>query len=112
MNTTTPNSISNFIESQFPEFIRNEGPRFVAFVEAYYEQASQVDEAVYAARRITQNQDVDETTAVLLEYFRREFMANVPTSMLADKRLVTKHIREFYRARGSADAYRFLFRIL
>lgn len=112
MATSEYTSIASHIAAQFPEFIRNEGPRFVKFVEAYYEQASQIDEAVYAARRITENQDIDEATAVLLEYFRREFMANVPTSMLADKRLVTKHIREFYRARGSADAYRFLFRIL
>jgi hypothetical protein len=105
-------SIASHIASQFPEFIRNEGPRFVKFVEAYYDQAAQVDEAIYAARRLTENQDIDDATAVLIEYFRREFMANVPTSMLADKRHVTKHIREFYRARGSSDAYRFLFRIL
>ena len=104
--------ISSHIESQFPEFIRNEGPRFVEFLKAYYEHAEQINEAVYAARKLTSNQDIDSTTSVLLEYFRREFLANIPTNALADKRLVTKHIRDFYRARGSADAYRFLFRIL
>lgn len=112
MTTPTLTKISTHIATQFPEFIRSEGPRFVEFLKSYYEQAEQVDEAVYAARTITNNQDIDATAAVLLEYFRREFLANIPVNILADRRLVTKHIRKFYRARGSADAYRFLFRIL
>lgn len=36
-----PETISNLIESQFPEIYRDEGPNFVAFVKAYYEWLEQ-----------------------------------------------------------------------
>ena len=48
----------------------------------------------------------------LIEQFRREFLHAIPASMLVDPRLLIKHIRKFYRAKGSVDAYRLLFRIL
>jgi len=108
----TYQKISSLIKSQFPEFIRDEGPNFVAFLKHYYEHQEQSGEAGAAMRQLADNQDIDLCADALLEYFRRELMLNIPASSLADKRLVAKHIRDFYRARGSADAYRFLFRIL
>lgn len=104
--------ISPLIEQQFPEYIREEGPKFVAFVKAYYEFMETSGQAVREARKLYDTLDIDRTEDDYLEYFHRNFMDNIPRSVLADKRLLAKHIREFYRARGSQESCRFLFRAL
>ena len=101
--------LSPLIEAQFPAFIREEGPRFVSFLKAYYEFLEQSNQAVNATRSLIDYQDVDRTLDSFLEYFRREFMINIPKDVLADKRLLVKHIRDFYRTRGSKFSYDFLF---
>lgn len=104
--------ISSQIESQFPSFIREEGPNFVAFLKAYFEYLEQSGNATNAIRSLEDLQDIDRTVDNFVEYFRREFLLNIPDSALADKRLLTKHIIDFYKGRGSEESYRFLFRIL
>jgi hypothetical protein len=104
--------ISSQIETQLPGFIREEGPQFVAFMKAYFEYMEQSGKAINAARAIRDNQDIDRTIDSFVEYFRKQFMINIPKDVLANKRLLTKHIREFYRTRGSQESYRFLFRAL
>ena len=104
--------ISSQIDSQFPGFIREEGPNFVAFLKAYYEYMEQSGNVVEATRRIPDIQDIDRTVDDFIEYFRREFMINIPKNVLANKRLLAKHIREFYRSRGSQESYKFLFRAI
>jgi hypothetical protein len=104
--------ISSQIETQFPGFVREEGPQFVSFLKAYFEYMEQDGNAVKQTRSIQNNVDIDRTVDSFVEYFRKEFMVNIPSSVLADKRLLVKHIREFYRSRGSQESYRFLFRTL
>ncbi|NBR24983.1 MAG: hypothetical protein EBU08_14660, partial [Micrococcales bacterium] len=104
--------ISSQISSQFPEFIREEGPNFVAFLKAYFEYMEQTGNAIDATRGLPDMMDIDRTLDSFIDYFQREFLHNIPKSALVDKRLVAKHIKDFYRARGSQDSYRFLFRIL
>lgn len=104
--------ISSQIDTQFPGFVREEGPQFVAFLRAYFEYMEQSGKATNAARSIRDNQDIDRTVDSFVDYFRKQFMLNIPKNVLADKRLLTKHIRDFYRTRGSQESYRFLFRAL
>jgi len=104
--------ISSQIDSQFPGFIREEGPQFVAFMKAYFEYMEQSGNATEAIRSLRENNDIDRTVDSFVEYFRKEFMINIPSDVLADKRMLAKHIREFYRTRGSQESYRFLFRAL
>ena len=56
--------------------------------------------------------DVDLTLDRFINYFRDEFMFQIPGNILADQRNVLKHIKEFYQARGTENSFRFLFRIL
>ena len=104
--------LSSQIESQFPGFIREEGPQFVTFLKAYFEYMDQNGKAINAVRSIQDYQDIDKTLDSFVEYFRREFMPNIPKSALADQRLLIKHIRDFYKSRGTPESYRFLFRAL
>ena len=97
---------------QFPGFIREEGPQFVAFLKGYYQFAEQAGMPIDAIRGLQDNQDVDRSLDTFIEYFRREFMPNIPKYVEADQRLMTKYIREFYRSRGSDDSFRTIFRAM
>ena len=104
--------ISPLVEQQFPEYIRENGPRFVAFMEAYYEYLEQSGKSIDAIRTLNDNQDIDRTVTEFVEYFRKQYALSIPKTALADKRLIVKHIREFYRSRGSQKSFKFLFHIL
>ena len=104
--------ISPKIEMQFPGFIREEGPQFVAFLKGYHQFAEQTGMPIDAIRGLPDNQDIDRSLDTFVEYFRREFMPNIPKYVAADQRLMTKYIREFYRSRGSDDSFRAIFRAM
>jgi len=68
--------------------------------------------ALFAANNLLDYADVDKTTGDFLEYFRRDFMPSIDTKIIADKRLLAKHINNIYLAKGSMASYDFLFRVL
>lgn len=104
--------LSSQIESQFSGFLRDDAPKFIAFLKAYFEYMEQSKDVIDASRGLFDYQDIDRTLDEFVEYFQREFMPSIPRNVLVDKRLLAKYIRQFYRARGSQESYRFLFRIL
>ena len=104
--------ISSLIDAQFPGFIRENGPNFVAFLRAYYEYLEQSGNAVAAARGLTDFKDVDRISSSFLKYLTKDILGNIPKNVLADTRLLAKYIRDIYASRGSEYSYRFLFRIL
>ena len=109
----TDNKISTLLESQVPGYLLEEGPNLVAFLKAYYEWMETSGQVTDASKNLLVNRDID--TADLdkfYEYFRREVLADFPSSVLADRRLVAKRIKDLYRAKGSTAAYNLLFRIL
>lgn len=108
----TDNKTSNLIESQFPAYFRQEAPNLVAFVRAYYEWMETSNNVIDVAKNFQNLNDLDGTYDEFLEYFRNEIMSGIPKSILADKRLLAKHIKDLYRAKGSENSYKLLFRIL
>lgn len=59
--------------------------------------------------------DVDvakEENPIILQKLYDNFIKNVPANMLADKNLLLKHAKEFYRSRGSENSIKFLLRAL
>jgi hypothetical protein len=65
-----------------------------------------------AANNLLSYADVDKTSGDFLEYFRRDFMPFIDRDVLANKRLLQKHIHELYLSKGTKESYEFLFRIL
>lgn len=104
---------SNLIESQLPSYLLDEGPNLVAFVKAYYEWLEQNGNATDALKNLIVNQDPDTTDLnKFFEYFKREVMSEFPTNVLANKRTLIKKIKDLYRAKGTTEAHRLLFRLL
>lgn len=105
------NKISNLIESQVPFFVRNDHENFVAFVEAYYEFLEQQTGVVNVSKNLLDQADVD-LTDIFVEKFYDNFLPFIPKDTAVDKTLILKHIKDFYRSRGTEKSIRFLMRIL
>jgi len=105
------NKISNLIESQVPFFVRNDHENFVAFVEAYYEFLEQQTGVVNVTKNLLDQADVD-LTDIFVEKFYDNFLPFIPKDTAVDKTLILKHIKDFYRSRGTEKSIRFLMRIL
>ena len=104
--------ISPFIASQFPGFYEEEGPNFIAFVKAYYEWAEQQNNFINMSRSLYDIKDIDSAPENFVKYFKNKYISSLPESIIADKKLLVKHILELYRSKGTQRAYELLFRIL
>lgn len=104
--------ISPFIDQQFPAFLRSDGPNFVAFVRAYYEWLESQGGAINRARSLLDYIDIDRAEAEFVDYFRKTYIASIPESIAADKRLLIKHVLDLYRSKGTKRAHELLFRLL
>jgi len=104
--------ISPLIAKQFPEIYRTDGPNLVAFMQAYYEWMEQEGNVNYLIRSIADYTDIDNTLDSFLSYFTDTYLNGLPANILSDKRLLVKHINEFYKAKGSFRATQLLFRMV
>lgn len=105
-------TISNLVENQFPEFYREEGPVFVAFVKKYYEWMEEVGNPLYYSRRAPEFSDIDTTADEFLVYFKEEYLKNIQLSTETDTRQMVKHALDLYRSRGNERAVDLLFRLV
>ena len=103
--------ISNLVASQLPFFVRNDHENFVAFVEAYYEFLEQQNGVNNLTKNLLTQSDVD-LTDLFVENFYNNFLPFIPKDTAVDKTLILKHIKDFYRSRGTEKSIRFLMRIL
>ena len=113
--------ISNLVNSQVPFFVRNDHQNFVKFLEAYYEWMEQQDagantqqfNVITRAKNVRSFNDIDDVT---IDQFTNElyktFIKLIPEDAIADKAIILKNVKDFYRARGTEKSIRFLMRIL
>lgn len=104
--------ISPFVQAHFPAFYKEYGTNFISFIKAYYEWMESTGSPVYHARNIYDYTDVDNTLDTFIKYFKNKYMLSLPETVVADKRLLIKHILDLYKSKGSARSYELLFRIL
>jgi hypothetical protein len=104
--------ISKLVKSQFPQFYHEEGERFMAFVQAYYEYMEQTGKMSDAIRNLENYHDISTTTDDFIKYYINSFLPSVPLDVIADKKLLVKNIKDFNLARGTLSSYKLLFRAL
>lgn len=133
MSDNSNNKTSILVNSQVPEFVRNEHATFVAFLEYYYKFLEQDGQMMYVSKNFNRFQDIDIIAediahdAILGDYheLREEsdyhaflqkmydsFIKFIPDSIIADRNLIVKHAKDFYRSTGSEKSVRFLIRAL
>lgn len=112
MEFSVEKKISNFVESQFPQFYLDEGSNFVAFVKAYYEWMESEGEVISQSRNLFDYRDIDNTLEAFLEHFQRKYLYGIPFNVIINKRFLLKHILDVYRSKGSVQCYKLLFRLI
>lgn len=133
MSDQANNITSALINTQVPEFVRNEHQTFVKFLEYYYKYLERDGKQLYVAKNLLNFLDVDginkdvQYDKILgddhkireegdyhsfLQKMYDNFIKYIPDSVLADRVLILKHAKEFYRSRGSEKSVRFLMRAL
>ena len=109
----TDSKTSVLIQSQVPGYLLEEGPNLVAFLKAYYEWMETTGQMTEQSKSLLVNQDIDTTDlGKFYSFFQREILADFPETILADRRLVAKKIKDLYRSKGTLASYNLLFRIL
>lgn len=99
------NKISTLVSRQIPEFVREDYPTFVAFVEAYYEWLETQNVDLQAAK------DLDTTLDEFVQFFKKELAYNLP-NIVQDDRFYIERIKDLYLAKGSEASYKLLFKLL
>ena len=131
IQTANAHHTSLLISEQIPDFVRSDHPKFVNFIEHYYEFLANnslmqtPDEQSYyygvdtASKLLQDIRDVDLSDLdKFIESFRRQYGHTFPQKLYEtdgseiDKQILYKNLVNFYRAVGTEDSFRMLFRLL
>jgi hypothetical protein len=104
--------IKNLVSNQLPDFVKSENPKFVLFLEKYYEWLEQSNNSIGQTQALFNSKDLDLIDSNYLEQIVREILPYFPREILLDKSKFLKHVGQFYRSKGSLDSLKFLFRLL
>ena len=114
---TTDLRTSLLIHRQVPEFIREEYPLFISFLEAYYEyletkQGSERNDLTTKAKELKNLPDVDQSIDDFEEQFFNTFADLLPREVSVNKEFLIKNVLPLYLSKGNEKAFKLLFRML
>jgi hypothetical protein len=117
MSANTDLKTSVLVNRQVPEFVRDEYPTFVNFLEAYYEfletkQASANNDLISASKSLRTISDVDDSIEAFQNSFYNMYATLIPLEIQADKALLFKHLVSLYKSKGSDNSFKLLFRLV
>lgn len=109
--------VSALIYQQVPEYVREEYPVFISFMEAYYEfletkQGTQKNDLMAQAKDLRYLTDVDESIDDFEKNFFETFAYLLPRDVSVDKSFLIKNLLPLYLSKGSENSFKFLFRLL
>ena len=109
---TIKSRLSCIVADQFPDFYKEEGENFLAFIEAYYSYMEQNGKLTDAIQNLEDYRDVSTTLDEYLIHFQETLLPSVPYDVVADKRLLAKYIKNYNTTRGTIASYKLLFRAI
>lgn len=103
---------SLLINRQVPEFVREEYPLFITFLEAYYEFLETENGVYNKGRDLRFLSDVDVSLNEFENNFFNSFLPFIPKDASLNKETLIKNILPLYLSKGSENSYKLLFRML
>ena len=110
---------SILVNRQVPEFIRDEYPKFVTFLEAYYQflegsanTGISANNLVSTAKTLRDIRDIDLSLNEFETNFYNTYGTLIPLDVQADKALLFKHLVPLYKAKGSDASFKLLFSLV
>lgn len=117
--------IAPLIESQFPNFLKEQGPLFIMFVEEYYKwleandpSFASYDGAVadgnptYHARRLLEYKDIDKTLDEFVVYIKEKYLKNVQFDPNISNRRIVKAAHDLFSSKGSQRSLELFFQMM
>ena len=107
---------SLLINRQVPEFIREDHPLFISFLEAYYEfleteQGTQNNDLTKISKDLRYLPDIDTSLDAFESNFLNTYANLIPKDVTVDKAFLIKNVLPLYLAKGSPRSFQFLFRM-
>ena len=112
---------SLLVNRQVPEFVREEYPVFISFLEAYYEflENAQRTDGVYQYNDVLERSkdmrylsDVDYSVEDFEEAFFNMYASLIPRDVAIDKATLIKNVLPLYLSKGSEKSFKLLFRMM
>lgn len=108
---------SLLIHRQVPEFIREEHPRFISFLEAYYEylenkQGTQLNDLTKKSKDFRNLTNVDDSINEFEEQFFNTYASLISRDVAVDKDFLIKNVLPLYLSKGSEKSFKLLFRMM
>lgn len=108
----TTNKISSLVQSQFPQFVREDYPALVAFIQAYYQYLELEKNPQDILTNLMSYRDIDRTLDEFVSKFEVQYINGLPKEVAGDKRRFIKHVQDLYNTKGTEESFRLLFRLL
>jgi hypothetical protein len=100
--------IKTILSKQIPEFVKEDHPLFVDFLEAYYEFLDQTE-----TREIESVKDLDVSLERFALQFKKELdLLGEIEYQFIDKALLLRKVKQIYTAKGTESTYKFLFKAI
>ena len=108
---------SLLVNRQVPEFVREEHPLFITFLEAYYEyleqkQGTQINDLTKRAKDLRHISDVDDSIDDFETNFFNTYASLVPIDVEIDKTTLIKNVLPLYLSKGSEASFKLLYRFI
>lgn len=117
--------ISPLIESQFPNFLKDQGPLFILFVEEYYKWLESNDTSyatydgavvtgnpTYHARRLLEYKDVDKTVDEFVVYIKEKYLKNIQFESGISNRKIVKASHDLFGSKGTQRSLELFFQMM
>jgi len=103
---------SSIVESQLPGYVQEDYPKFVTFLEKYYEWMQTNNQLSSALEDFENSKDLDQSSEFYLNLLKEELIPYFPEEILLDKSKLLKFTNQYYKSKGTPSSLKFLFKIL
>jgi hypothetical protein len=117
--SSTDLKTSLLVNRQVPEFVRDEYPKFVTFLEAYYQflegnvtATTTANNLVTTAKNLRNIRDVDTSLDEFEKNFYNTYATLIPLDIQTNKELLFKHLVPLYKSKGSDASFKLLFQLI
>ncbi len=102
---------SSSIKYTLPEFIRDDYPKFIQFIEKYYEYMDSAGNPINLLLN-KKYSDIDDLETAELNKRFLELASDYPQLLQADRKTVLKNIKNIYESKGSERSIKAYFKLL
>lgn len=112
---------SLIVNKQVPQFVREDHPKFISFLEAYYEfleneqftnGTSQLNDVTTQLKKLRYITDIDRSLDDFEDRFMNMFAPLIPKDTAISKDFLLKNLFPLYNSKGSKKSFELLFRML